>query len=306
MARKAGESKKDAPPHVRLAGSLEDAGQNDVLYVSAKGEVLSPLRYWVTAVVATGVLVPLCGAITVLLFLALGPFGLLLSAAFSLWVLASVMIGVRLRRGILLLAGGRIERSLEVLRGVASSWLAQRASRGIAEEGMAIGLAIQGQHEESLRHSRAALARLRGWTPNPQARVYREVARHGEITMLATLGRMGEAKALFAGLGPVPEGEYLRLYHFTTELYLAFLGGSLTMEEDALYERARMGLSTTTATALLALSAWGYEKRGDREMFEHLLRPALERAPGRKLAGPMPRLAAWMKERGESLAEQRE
>ena len=110
---------------------------------------------------------------------------------------------------------------------------------------------------------------------------------------LIELDRVRDARQKLDALGDAPSSDYARLRHWTSELYVAFAEGRHHLDEDALHERARVGLSATPAVPLLALCGWAFSRLGDEDFAEHLLRTALERWES-PVRNKFPRLDRWV------------
>jgi hypothetical protein len=120
-----------------------------------------------------------------------------------------------------------------------------------------------------------------------------DVLAYLEIALLVNLGRTGEARARLDGRGTPPQGNYLKVQHWTADLYVQFAEGRCTIDEDQLWERSHAALQITGAAQLLALCSWAYGERRDAEMAAHLLDQAVDRAePG--MAQRAPALWRWV------------
>jgi hypothetical protein len=276
-------------PPVKIARSLQTARNREVLYVDRQGRVRSPARLRAAQAVAYGGMIGLVGAGTAIYYSVLGPVGLVVGAALGAWSANAVVRSFALRTGQRLMLAERFDEAAALFHGVLHGRLVPRRVRATAQHQLARCCVATGRHEEALAHYRGAIVRWganRGLMP--------ALARRGEILTLVNLGRLPEARAGLTALGPVPEGEYLRILHWTIELYLALAEGQHGFAEDELYRRSREALAITSAAALLGLLAWAYQRSGDAEMSRHLLGECLDRREGTRIATTLPVLQRWL------------
>src|SRR5262249_13212184 len=144
---------------------------------------------------------------------------------------------------------------------------------------------------DALTHQRAAIALYSRGRRSPFA----QVVEYGEIISLVNLERLREAREIFDRRHKVvPDGDYLRVHHWVTELYLDMAEGTCTVDDDDLHPRVRFRLGLSSGAALLALLAWAEHARGDLDLAWHLLREACDRRGEVPLERTMPRLHAWI------------
>jgi hypothetical protein len=277
------------PPSAKIARNLQVASSREFVYVDRKGRVRSPARLRVTQAVSYGVMAGLLGGATALYYAAIGPAGLAVGGVLGLWFGRVISTGLALGTGLRLMVADRFDEAAAVFGRIAGGRLIPRRLRANAEHNLGHCRAIAGQHEEALALYRSAATR---WGSSRGLRG--ALARRSEVFALVNLGRLTEARVRFTALGPAPEGEYLRIQHWTLELYLALAEGDHALSEDDLYQRSRAALAITTAAALLGLLAWAYERRGDREMARHLLQECLDRHFGKRISGTLPLLQRWL------------
>jgi hypothetical protein len=277
------------PPPTRVARNLQVASSREFVYVDRKGRVRSPARLRVTQAVSYGVTLGLLGGATALYYGLFGPAGIVVGGVLGVWFARVIGTGLAMGTGLRLMVADRFDEAAAVFTRIARGRFVPRRLRANAEHNLGLCRTIVGEHEEALALFRSAMAR---WGSSRGLRG--ALARRSEVFALINLGRLEEARASFAALGPAPEGEYLRIQHWTLELYLALAEGNHTLPEEELYRRSRAALAITTAAALLGLLAWAYQRRGDEEMSRHLLEECLDRHYGRRISGSMPLLQRWL------------
>ncbi|RZO55708.1 MAG: hypothetical protein EVA89_25525 [Sandaracinaceae bacterium] len=273
----------------QLADSLEAARPEDLVHIDREGRVRSPARYraitgvyWVTLLGLTGIE----GYLGYLLFGAPGlSLGIVIGGALA-WVGSRHVL---LRRSSTAALSGEVDVAEAMAERVAKGWLVPRSLRAIAYGRLAFCASLRGDPDAMLRHTRESL-RLWGKSGNVVARI----TRYGEVFALTRMGTLDTATDKLEMLGPEPTGDYLRLTHWTTELFLAFRKGAHELDEDVLHERAKHALGITSASPLLALLAWAFEQNGDADMAELLMDEARDRHPGDLLSKRMPELQRWM------------
>ena len=280
---------RESPPAAKLAASLQAASRHELVHVDRKGQVRSPARFRLLQYGGYGLMVGIVGAVTVVYYAILGPAGVAVGAALGLWYGAIARHHLALRRGLELLVADRIDEAAAALGRLLNAHLVPRRVRAAAEQNLGLCRMIGGSHEEALALHRSAIARW-GRSRSPLL----PMARHGEVCALINLGRLPEARERYTALGPPPEGDYLKVNHWSVELYLALAEGKHPLAEAELYLRARVALGITTAAGLLGLLAWAYDQSGDRDMSQHLLRECLDRHHGPRLSGTLPLLQRWL------------
>lgn len=281
----------------RLAPNLQVASNRDVVHVDRAGRVRSPLRYRAIHVAYYGLLAALVLAEIALvarLFRDNGTMGAGMGAFVALgltWIAWAISRQFALRRAQRALAADRVAEAERIYRGVLRAPLLPPKYKTFAEQGLGACDAVAGRHEEALARVQKVLRR-HGRAQSLQARL----ARYSEVYLLVNVGKLDEARAKLEALGPVPDGEYLRISHWGAELYLALANGSHALDDDELHRRADAALAITSAAPLLGMLAWAFAHRGDGEMAALLLNEARDRHPGQKLSGSLPLLEAWMEQ----------
>jgi hypothetical protein len=280
---------REPAPAVKIASSLQAASRRDVLHVDGKGRVRSPARY---RLLQYGWYASMAGVVaggTALYYTLIGPSSIAVGAALGLWYGHLVRRYWSLRDGIKLLTADRFDEAAASFTRTATARGVPRRLRALAEQNLAACKMIGGQYGEALVLYRSSMGRWRS-----SRTLHAMLARHGEVIALINLGRLPEARARLDALGPPPDGEFLKINHWTVELYLALAGGANAPGEDELFRRSRIALGITTAAGLLGLLAWAYEQRGDRDMSLHLLQECLDRHVGPRLSGVLPLLQKWL------------
>ena len=277
--------------HPKIAKDLESAEPHDLVHVDGKGRVRSPLRLRVLTSTYWSVLGLLVAAEGWLGYQLMGTPGLSLAVvlgAFVGWVGSRHLLLRRATREAL--ASNLDEAEGRLLR-IAHGRLVPRRMRASARGWLAYCASLRGDPETALGHSREA---VRLW--GKRRHILSTIARYGEVYALTRCGELEAARAALEALGPMPEGEYLRITHLNVALYLAFVEGEHRLSDDELHEHAKRALGITAAGPLLALLAWAFEKNGDAEMAELLFDEAIDRHPGDLLSKRMPDLQRWMDE----------
>lgn len=297
-----------------LARSLDEASSGALVYVDRQGHVRSPTRYRVfqgMSYVGLGAI----AALPVFYGLLFGAVGAVAGMSFVAFSALRIRPSLAVQRAVRLSAHGMYEEAEALLDRVLTSRLAPRATRAAAYQGMAVCRGMSGDYESALRHVRHARERF----PAVQSSLRFRMGSYLEIHLLVNLDRVAEARQRLDAVGPAPEGEYLRVAHWTAEMYVwlaedaharpAAAGAAApelsspassassavsALSDDEMHERARKALSMTAGSALLGLCAWVHTRRGDDDQAEHLLREAFDRMADERIERMMPRLHAWM------------
>jgi tetratricopeptide (TPR) repeat protein len=285
---KALERGRRAPP-MKVAANLQVASSQDLVHVDGRGRVRSPARLKVLQLGSYGALGAMVAASTALNYQLIGNPGLGLGAAVGAWAAYLVSHTLTLRQGLRYSAAGLYEEAAARYSRVARGRIVPRKMRAMAEQNLAVLRNLDGQHEEALALFQSAIARWRG-----SRTVMPVMARYGAVFTLVHLDRLAEARAGLAALAPIPEGEYLKVHHWTVELYLCLAEGTHPFAEEELYQRSRAALAITSAAGLLGLLAWAYARLGDGAMSQHLRDECLDRHPGARLSRGLPRLQRWL------------
>jgi hypothetical protein len=281
------DDERQLPAPTLIARSLDRARKGQLLYVGNDGEVRSPEALRTRNVLAYGLIggVTLSGiALAAVTFPPIIPLYLVLGGRFA----ASANAIHRLNEASAALGRGDAAGAQKAAEPVAKAWWLPRHVRALAEIRIAAALAIEGHADQALIRLRRGRGQL-----SPRSVQHRS-SRFTEVHLLVQLGQLAEARAVLADLGPAPPGEVLRVAHWLAELHLDCAEGKLSLDEQALHERARKGLAMTAGRDLLQLCAWGYAQLEDREQVEFLLGEALDREGSSHLDTTMPSLHRWL------------
>ncbi|MCB9592713.1 MAG: hypothetical protein H6719_08265 [Sandaracinaceae bacterium] len=278
----------------RVADTLADAGPRDLVHVDRKGRVRSRARSRAVAVAYWGLLATLVGIEGYLGYELFGWPGLSIAATlggYVGWIFTRVGY---LKTGVQRLVANDLSGSEAAFERVATARLTPKHLRARAWGGLASAARLRGDDALALEHIRKAIGLYKR-----SKRATALTAQHMEAQLLARLGRLEEARAVLAELpSEAPEGEYTRLSHYTTELYVAFREGKHRLSDDALHERATFALGITSAAPLLALLGWAFQQNGDPDMAELVIVEARDRHPGELMTIPMPELSRWLDDSG--------
>ena len=287
-----------APVELKLADSLESADHGMFVHIDGKGQVRSPARYHALTALAYSLSAGAILASTILYMDMFGPLGSSVGVVLSTALAVGVRRGRRMIRAAALIQAERLEEAELLCRELLGGSFVPKQLRASAYQNLAAIATRRGQFDVALEHVRRAIQlrhsafRLRN--------VVVDILAYTEVTLLVNLGRVGEARARMEARGQVPGGDFLRVQHWTAELYVQFAERHLRIEEDALWERSQAALRITGAGQLLALCAWSYSLRGDEDMAQHLLEQAIERAEP-SAAATFPLLWRWVDERRVAL-----
>ncbi len=266
---------KREAPELRLARTLEEAGHGTFVHIDGRGEVRSPTRYRAMAAAAYGLSGIAVVAATAFYVGVFGPMGAAVGLLFGGAFWLGLARGRRMTRAAALIQADRLDEAEALCRQTLSGRLVPRRLRAVAHQNLSAIAVRRGDFEGALAEVRKAI-KLRH--SSLRRSVYLDVLAYVEIALLVNLGRVGEARARLDGRGKPPEGNYLRVQHWTVDLYVQFAEGRCALDEDALWERSQAALRITGAAQLLALCAWGYGERRDEDMASHLLEQAIDRA----------------------------
>lgn len=272
-----------------LADSLERARPEDRVHIDREGRVRSPTRYRMIVGAYWGTLGLLTVTEAYLGYLLVGVPGLSLGVVIGAGLAWLGSRHLLLRRSSEAALSGELDVAEAAARKIADGRFVPRNLRALAHGRLAFCASLREDADKTLYHTRESL-RLWGKSQNVLARL----ARYGEAYALTRLGTLDTARDVLEGLGPEPSGEFLQLAHWTTEHFLAFKEGRHDWDDDVLHARAKRALAITSAAPLLALLAWAFAERGDRDMAELLLEEARDRHPGDLLSKRMPELQRWM------------
>jgi len=201
-------------------------------------------------------------------------------------------------RAAALIQADRLEEAEVLCQQMLGARFVPKRLRAAAHQNLAAIATRRGEFETALDHVRKAI-RLRHSALRAK-NVLVDILSYAEVTLLVNLGRVGEARARMDARGTVPEGDFLRVQHWTADLYVQFSEGQLRLEDDALWERSQAALRITGASHLLALCSWAYTLRRDDDMSTHLLTEAIDRAePSTAVSSPS--LWRWVEQRRATL-----
>lgn len=275
------------------ATSLERVTTRSVVFVDDQGNVRPPTRWQLTRwqLLSRGAWwAPSVGLGAMVLF-GMGAWPLLLAGS-----VAGVVMNLRAYHWMDLWNArrfqfeGQLDHAERAARALLASSLAGRAHKIAAHVVLAQLAARRGQHQAVLDQLAAARRLHRG-----RLRVHWEFVELLEITALTNLDRLGEARTrLEPKLTRVPDGDFLRLSQWTTELYLYLCEGKHPLAHADLAPRATMALSVPAGGALIALCAWAHLQLSDLTRAHELVHEALNRSGELYLDTRMPRLHQWL------------
>lgn len=282
-------------PRMQLARSLEEAGPRSFVFIDNHGRVRSPLRYRVMHAISYALLSSILVGGSVLYTYLLGPQGLLFGLVFGGLIGRNLWLTRQINQAALLSSHDRLDEAEgTLLRLLRRRWVGRRL-RALIHHNLGAVSTRRGDHAEALRQLRQAVAHYQiSWRRSPHLRS----CQYGEVIALCNLGRLAEAKQKLQALPAAPEGDYLLLKQWTTELYVRFACTETPPGSAELWTRAERALRITASSALLALCAWAYtqEAARDLDLAWHLLREALDRLDGEPLQQIMPPLWRWMQD----------
>jgi hypothetical protein len=271
----------------QIADSLDGATHGQLVYAGRDGTVIPAA----TARRRTAAVLGLAGAsfaIGVGVSIAYLPIMLVPYGLIGVRAATTIRAARALNRVALLMQDHRLAEARALAEPIASSWWMPRMWRGLALYRLAWCAAYEKDFAAALAYVRQAIPRL-----SPRM-VHARVARYGEAQFLASMDepeRREEARRVFAALGPTPDGELLRVAHWETELYLAFVAGEHALDDDALHARVRKALAMNRSRLLLILLAWAHDATGDRDQMQFLLRQAEDRKTDKDRLWP--KVEAW-------------
>ncbi|MCS6914953.1 MAG: hypothetical protein RMK29_11425 [Myxococcales bacterium] len=274
-----------------IARSLSEATPRTLVSLDSRGRVRSPLRRTMERAAAYGAL-GLMGSMT-LVSASLGdPLGMTIGlTATAMWA-HGVVVARWLERASALMIHGHLDQAEVLLRRCLQPPWGSHSVRAHAHLRLAGVATRRGDHLMALAEAQAAIALFE--EERPRQVQFLQVSRYQEVRALVSAGRLADARIKMEEMGPPPEGDYLRMQHYMSELYVALADGRMPFGDQPLWERAHMALQLSAAAPLLALCAWGYFKLGEQDMAWHLLQTAYDRLDGEPLDRMMPPLWQWM------------
>jgi tetratricopeptide (TPR) repeat protein len=280
-------------PRMQLARSLEEAGPRTFVYVDGKGRVRSPARYRAVQAAGYAALGTVVLGGTALYTSLFGPPGALVGLLFGAAAGRSLLLTREINHAALLSSHDRLDEAELILRRLLRRRLVARRLRALAHHNLGAVATRRGDHAEALEQLRRAVVLYQAaWRKSPHLRS----CQYGEVIALCNLGQADEARQRLRGLAEAPEGDYLLIKHWTTQLYVDFCRGAFDRGAygEGLWDRAQRALRITSSSALLGLCAWGFEQLGEHDMAWHVLREAFDRLEGVPLLRTMPPLWRWM------------
>lgn len=287
---------EDPGPHGRLpvARSLTEATPRTLVSLDSRGQVRSPVRRMVERAAAYGAL-GLMASMT-LVSASLGdPLGMTVGLTTTAMWAHGVMVARWLERASALMIHGRLDEAEALLRRCLQPPWGSHSVRAHAHLRLSGVASRRGDHQQALLETQQAIALFE--EERPRQMQFLQVARYQEIRAMVSAGRLADARVKMEEAGPVPGGDYLRMQHYVTELYVALADGRMPFSDAPLWERTQMALQLSAAAPLLALTSWGYFKLGELDMAWHLLQTAYDRLEGEPVDRMMPLLWRWMEAR---------
>ncbi len=280
-------------PKMVLAASLADAPSRAFLHVDNTGKVRSPARYKLLRGASNTAAGSIMVGIPIVYGVWLGPIGWGVGAGISVFLATRIRRERQVDQASRLLVHGRLDEAESLLHRVIHTWAIPRTLRATALQNLAFSRTRRGDYEGALEHLGTAIA-LYG---TKRRTLHAHMALCTRVGLLVNVGRLKEARLHLEQLPSSAElGEYLQVLRWTTELYLCLGEGRHDLDDDVLYDRARVALGITSAAGLLALLAWAHHEFGDDDQAWHLLREAFERLDTDLIDSTMPLLSTWMQE----------
>jgi hypothetical protein len=285
----------------RVSSSLDSAKPGEVLLLDDQGRVLGPQAMRRATVVGWGVVGSVVGVGAGAIGVLVGPIAGVVVGAVTLGFLVwQLRHGREFQRALALASAGRRDEAYAIVEGLERRQLGNQFPPFI--DYLAGKLEWQRGHAEAalVRYDRAlgALARMRG-----RGRGMYWICTFDRVQLLAAMGRIDAARAARAELDEAPRGDYFAMELALTDLMIAFHvdDPALLPGDEELYDWAKAALRTSRFGASVVLLAWAFDRRGERDMAEHLLREAPARLETEFLAETTPRLHAWLEQRRASL-----
>lgn len=281
-------------PRLPVARSLSEATPRTLVSLDSRGQVRSPVRRVAERMAAYGALGVM--ASMTLVSASLGdPLGMTIGlTATAMWA-HGVVVARWLERASALMIHGHLEQAEALLRRCLQPPWGSHSVRAHAHLRLSGVAARRGDHVQSLLEAQQALQLFE--EEHPRQVQFLHVARYQEIRALVSAGRLADARVKMEQQGAPPWGDYLRMQHYVTELYVALVDGRMPFSDQPLWERTQMALQVSAAAPLLSLCAWGYFKLGEMDMAWHLLQTAYDRLDQEPLDQMMPALWRFMEQK---------
>jgi hypothetical protein len=287
IVRAAPEPAERPLPALRFADKLETARPDEFVLIDRKGKVYSPRAARRRQVFRFTLLGAAC-----LFFIQANPvFGLVYTGFLG------AMVANRFRRA------APIKRMLRLLRSDRLDDAERQIARLSQGGDRYVTAACFGRMLVAIRRGRLDEARAAAEECERRMSVERWghmvwAARFIRASVLFELGLRDEAQRAFEVAMQAPDGEFYAMMKRELEHVRAF---SIDRPEelgtdDELHDRARAALRYNHTGTSVALLAWAYERRGDAEMCEHLLREVTPRCDHgtEGIALAHPRVWAWL------------
>lgn len=281
----------EAAAAYRLA-TYREGNSRTLVALDRNGGVISPIRRYIGRAAAYGAL-GLLATIGVCSLASGDPLVMALSLVGTAAWGHGILVTRWLERASALMLRGHLERAEALLlRCLRPPW-GSEGVRAHAHLRLASIATRRGDHFVALNEAQKSAALFSAeYPPQPQ---FVQLARYQEIRALVSANRLPDARYLLEELGEPPTGEYLRLQHYLTELYVARGDGRMPFLDEQLWVRAELALRTPGSAALLGLCSWGYHKLDELEIARHFMHLAIERGD-EPLELTMPLLWRWLEQ----------
>ena len=280
---------------LQLAEGVEQMREGQLLALGPNGEILDARAVKMRTIAGWGVALAVGGALSGVLAMFLG--GISGGTAFAIYTVLLARGARRIakvRQVHTLAMSGKRDEAYELAltiprRGLGDDILTELDTVIATLEW------LRGDRESALRRFDELAVRLRA-ARSGYASVNAWKVRFSRAHVLATMGRIGEAKLAFAELADMPDTAYFQIGKQGAHLAIAFHADEpgFLPEDEVLHEWARAGLGRTLFGEMLVLLAWAFERRGDLEMAQLLAREAPSRLLFSYLADADPQAKAWL------------
>lgn len=284
------------PPKLEFAESIARQRPGQVMLLGKDGNVIGrrELRARQAVAVATSAMIVVSAGIILgapaAIGGAIGGVGMVLYRRYRY---------AKVRRGLALLVAWRDDEARAVLLEVQRGRVG-RQLRGELERMLGVLAWRRGEHQVALEHVDRAIALGKGGASSPLHTVTR-MSLLAEVDVDRAKASMGELDALPATEFYINERRYLTLkiaFHRDRPDELP--------DDLELHDWATSALGDNLAGWRIGLLAWAFDRRGDREMSELLLREVEAHLPVSlaRIAPMTPRLHAWLAPRIAALPEE--
>lgn len=277
---------------LRLAETLDGRRPDEIVLLDRRGRFVSRRsfrrRIWAIWAIALGLLVE--GVVTQGLTSVIFPFSVV--GTFLVLSRPRFKKHAQLRRARNLALAWRDEEARAELLAIASPGGAIRIE---VERMLAAIDGRRGDFAAALDHIDRAIEELKRRKQTKQATYWICLGMRFDILVELDVDR---AAAALPELAQLPATAYFRSVHHYAALAIAFhRDDPRALPDDlTLHDWARTALATNGSACRLALLAWAFDRRGDREMSEHLLEqvPAHLHVPFDRVAPGSPKLHRWV------------